>query len=67
MCWYKVYYIRMLHDGAINFFSQAEKDSSSEDVYVCLSDFIAPASTGKRDYVGLFAVSCMGAEELSDR
>ncbi|MFZ9434146.1 MAG: methionine synthase, partial [Burkholderiaceae bacterium] len=29
----------------------------------CLSDFVAPASTGKADYIGLFAVSCQGVEK----
>ena len=28
----------------------------------CLSDFVAPASSGQRDYIGLFAVSCQGVE-----
>eukprot|EP00794_Sanderia_malayensis_P019825 gene19825-21765_t len=46
---------------------QAEKDSSSEEIYVCLSDFIAPVDCGKRDYIGLFAVSCFGADELSNK
>jgi 5-methyltetrahydrofolate--homocysteine methyltransferase len=38
----------------------AEKDSS----YLCLSDFIAPASSNKTDYIGMFAVSILGAEDL---
>jgi len=46
---------------------QAVKDSSAEEVYICLSDFIAPATTGKPDYIGMFAVSCMGAEDLSNK
>ena len=29
----------------------------------CLSDFVAPASSGKADYIGLFAVSCQGVEK----
>ena len=28
----------------------------------CLSDFVAPAGSGRRDYIGLFAVSCQGVE-----
>ena len=32
---------------------QAEKDSS--EPYYCLSDFIAPRSTGTVDYLGMFA------------
>uniref|UniRef100_A0A8C5MV13 Methionine synthase n=1 Tax=Leptobrachium leishanense TaxID=445787 RepID=A0A8C5MV13_9ANUR len=44
---------------------QAEKDSASTDPYYCLSDFIAPRDSGVRDYLGIFAVSCFGVEELS--
>uniref|UniRef100_H3B9U9 Methionine synthase n=1 Tax=Latimeria chalumnae TaxID=7897 RepID=H3B9U9_LATCH len=44
---------------------QAEKDSASTDPYFCLSDFVAPRDSGVPDYVGLFAVACFGAEELS--
>ncbi|MBU6194973.1 MAG: methionine synthase, partial [Burkholderiales bacterium] len=29
----------------------------------CLSDFVAPAGRGRRDYIGLFAVSCQGVEK----
>jgi len=34
---------------------QAEKDG--DEAYYCLSDFIAPRSTGMLDYLGLFANS----------
>lgn len=44
---------------------QAEKDSSSSDPYLCLSDFVAPRDSGVPDYVGMFAVGVFGAEELS--
>lgn len=44
---------------------QVEKDSSSTDPYYCLSDFVAPLQSGVPDYIGLFAVACFGAEELS--
>lgn len=43
---------------------QAEKEPGAEDPYACLSDFIAPLETGLQDYVGCFACSCFGAEEL---
>ena len=43
---------------------QAEKEPGAEDPYACLSDFVAPLETGLQDYVGLFACSCFGAEEL---
>lgn len=33
---------------------------------LCLSDFVAPASSGAADYVGLFAVTAgLGEEELA--
>ena len=35
---------------------QAEKENK-EDPYLCLSDFIAPLTSGVRDYIGMFAVS----------
>ena len=43
---------------------QAEKDSASDDAYVCLSDFIAPRDSGFQDYIGAFAVSCFGVEDM---
>ena len=43
---------------------QAEKEPGVDDPYVCLSDFVAPLETGIKDYVGCFASSCFGAEEL---
>ncbi|KAL1264896.1 hypothetical protein QQF64_005251 [Cirrhinus molitorella] len=46
---------------------QAEKDSASSEPYLCLSDFVAPRGSGVQDYVGLFAVSVFGAEELSQK
>ncbi|MFN7124122.1 MAG: vitamin B12 dependent-methionine synthase activation domain-containing protein, partial [Hydrogenophaga sp.] len=32
--------------------------------HLALSDFVAPAATGLRDYVGMFAVGVFGVEEL---
>lgn len=43
---------------------QAEKDNK-ENAYMCISDFIAPLSSNKQDYLGMFVVSCLGAEKLS--
>lgn len=40
------------------------KDSAENSPYFCISDFIAPEQSNKRDYIGLFAVSIFGAEEL---
>ncbi len=42
---------------------QAEKDSHDQPYY-CLSDFIAPKESGIDDYIGLFAVSCFGVQEM---
>ena len=39
---------------------QAEKES--DDPYMSQADFIAPA--GHKDYLGMFAVSCFGCDEL---
>ena len=36
---------------------QAEYQVDQGDVTLCLSDFVAPKSTGITDYVGMFAVS----------
>ncbi|XP_078261207.1 methionine synthase [Rhinoraja longicauda] len=44
---------------------QAEKDSFSAEKYCCISDFIAPRDSGVPDYIGMFAVACFGAEQLS--
>mmetsp|Transcript_30727 Transcript_30727/g.59936 ORF Transcript_30727/g.59936 Transcript_30727/m.59936 type:complete len:1259 (-) Transcript_30727:271-4047(-) len=42
---------------------QAEKDSGS-DPYYCVSDFIASVDSGVKDYIGAFAVSCFGVDEI---
>ncbi|XP_032881336.1 methionine synthase isoform X2 [Amblyraja radiata] len=44
---------------------QAKKDSFSAEKYCCISDFIAPRDSGVADYIGMFAVACFGAEQLS--
>lgn len=41
------------------FLRQQKKNDKNE--YICLSDFIAPLQTGKKDYIGAFAVTA-GAE-----
>ncbi|CAF0738701.1 unnamed protein product [Brachionus calyciflorus] len=41
---------------------QAAKDSESP--YYCISDFIAPIETGMTDYIGCFAVTVLGVDEL---
>jgi len=42
---------------------QAAKDAS-DSVYYCISDFIAPTSSNKTDYIGCFAVTILGVEEV---
>eukprot|EP00158_Paraphelidium_tribonemae_P008655 Partr_v1_DN28643_c0_g1_i1_m49323 putative 5-methyltetrahydrofolate-homocysteine methyltransferase len=47
---------------------QAEKDADSSDPYYCLSDFVAPKSTGIPDHIGLFACSAgFGCDELAGK
>uniref|UniRef100_A0A667ZR47 Methionine synthase n=1 Tax=Myripristis murdjan TaxID=586833 RepID=A0A667ZR47_9TELE len=46
---------------------QAERTSGSSEPYLCLSDFVAPISSGIADYIGVFAVAVFGAEELSQQ
>jgi 5-methyltetrahydrofolate--homocysteine methyltransferase len=46
---------------------QAEKEVKGEP-HLCLSDFIAPVSSGIADYIGLFAVSAgFGCKELVEK
>jgi 5-methyltetrahydrofolate--homocysteine methyltransferase len=40
---------------------QAESDNA-EKTYLSQADFIAPKETGVADYLGMFAVACMGCE-----
>ena len=45
---------------------QAEIESQKS--YQCISDFVAPLETGKKDYVGMFAVSSgFGCDELCEK
>ncbi|TRY59423.1 hypothetical protein DNTS_004322 [Danionella cerebrum] len=44
---------------------QVEKESWSSEPYLCMSDFMAPRSSGVKDYLGMFAVAIYGAEEMS--
>lgn len=48
------------------FLRQQKKVPKNE--YLCLSDFIAPKESGKKDYIGAFAVTAGdGADDLLDR
>jgi 5-methyltetrahydrofolate--homocysteine methyltransferase len=42
---------------------QAEKEGDVDEPYVSQADFVAPKDTGVADHIGMFAVSCFGAEE----
>lgn len=47
---------------------QAERQVDQGGVTLCLSDFVAPKSTGIVDYVGMFAVSAgFGAAKLCEK
>jgi len=43
---------------------QTQKDDDSP--YLAMSDFIAPKSSGLKDYIGMFAVSIFGVETLCE-
>lgn len=45
---------------------QAESDDP-EKVYLSQADFIAPKESGVADYLGMFAVACMGCEEAASK
>ena len=45
---------------------QAETESDAK--FHCISDFVAPRSSGVQDYVGMFAVTAgLGSRELCKR
>ena len=41
----------------------AKPQENADDAYLCLSDYVAPASSGVRDFVGGFAVAIFGGEK----
>jgi len=52
-----------IDEKAFPFLRQQRKNDKNE--YLCLSDFVAPRSSGKKDYVGIFAVTAgAGADYL---
>ncbi|MBI3482425.1 MAG: methionine synthase, partial [Bacteroidetes bacterium] len=54
------------HLATLHFLRQQNKKAQNLPNF-CLSDFIAPKSAGKRDYIGMFAVtSGIGLEKLID-
>lgn len=44
---------------------QAEKET--EEPYLAMSDFVAPAESGVQDHVGLFACSILGVERMTEQ
>jgi 5-methyltetrahydrofolate--homocysteine methyltransferase len=43
-----------------------QQEKQDNQPYYCLSDFVAPKTTGLKDFVGGFAVTIHGADELAD-
>jgi 5-methyltetrahydrofolate--homocysteine methyltransferase len=43
-------------------FLRQQKAKHENDIYYCLSDFVAPVSSGKKDYLGMFVASIEGVE-----
>ena len=39
-------------------------ETEAQSNYLCISDFIAPIQAGYKDYIGVFATSVFGADEL---
>ena len=52
-----------VHARLFSLRQQAEKDTL--EPYLALADFVAPADSGMHDYVGSFACSCVGTDQLS--
>ncbi|MDD2247280.1 MAG: methionine synthase [Proteiniphilum sp.] len=51
--------------GGVQFPFLRQQKKNEKNEYLCLSDFIAPYSSGKKDYVGAFAVTAgCGADDL---
>ena len=47
------------------FHTLRQQEEREDATYYAMSDFIAPKSSGKTDYIGAFAVSCgFGCEEV---
>ncbi len=44
---------------------QQAKNDDPDSTYDSLADFIAPKDSGVKDYLGMFAVSCFGADEAA--
>lgn len=63
--WCQIYADEERTDNVATFYGlrqQAEKDNV--EPYLCISDFIAPRSSGANDYLGLFANACFGLDAL---
>merc|ERR1712046_547474 len=49
------------------FHTLRQQEEREDTTYYALSDFVAPKDSGKKDYVGAFAVSCFGCEEICSK
>jgi len=50
------------------FHALRQQEEREDDNYLAMSDFIAPKSSGVKDYIGAFAVSCgFGCEEVCSK
>merc|ERR1719235_432135 len=50
------------------FHTLRQQEEREDTTYYAMSDFIAPKSSGKEDYIGAFAVSCgFGCEEICSK
>jgi 5-methyltetrahydrofolate--homocysteine methyltransferase len=49
------------------FYTLRQQEEREDDSYLAMSDFIAPKSSGVKDYIGAFAVSCgFGSDDLCE-
>lgn len=50
------------------FHSLRQQEEREDSTYYAMSDFVAPKSSGRKDYIGAFAVSCgFGCEEICSK
>lgn len=55
----------VFNNGTTFHFLRQQNEKAADQPYLCLSDFIAPKSSGKQDYLGMFAVTAgIGIEPL---
>ncbi|MFL6583651.1 MAG: methionine synthase [Chthoniobacterales bacterium] len=54
-----------LSDGTTLHFLRQQMQKPADQRNLCLADYVAPKSAGKRDHIGGFAVTIHGADELA--